>query len=100
MSCRDCGTIASSGPRSAAGSWECWKRPNRDRDKGFSGSDVPHHLVVTLLYELPRLRNNRILGTTLGGWKLGVLETAESGAPFTVITAAKPTKPFPPGRLR
>jgi hypothetical protein len=73
---------------------------NRRLDKGLSGSDVPHHLVVTLLYELPRLRNNRILGTTLGGWKLGVLETAESGAPFTVITAANTTNAFPAGSLR
>ena len=27
---------------------------NRRLDKGLSGSDVPHRLVVTLLYELPR----------------------------------------------
>jgi hypothetical protein len=73
---------------------------NRRLDKGLSGSDVPHHLVVTLLYELPRLRGHRILGTALGGWKVGVLETAESGAPFTVITAANTTNAFPAGSLR
>ena len=27
---------------------------NRRLDKGLSGSDVPHHVVVTLLYELPK----------------------------------------------
>jgi hypothetical protein len=73
---------------------------NRRLDKGLSGSDVPHHLVVTLLYDLPRLRGNRLLKTTLGGWKLGLLETAESGAPFTVITAANTTNAFPAGSLR
>ncbi len=73
---------------------------NRRLDKGLSGSDVPHHLVLTLLYELPRLRGNRLLKTTLGGWKLGVLETAESGAPFTVITTANTTNAFPAGSLR
>jgi hypothetical protein len=73
---------------------------NRRLDKGLSGSDVPRHLVVTLLYELPRWRGKRILGTTLGGWKAGVLETAESGAPFTVITAANTTNAFPAGSPR
>jgi hypothetical protein len=73
---------------------------NRRLDKGLSGSDVPHHLVLTLLYELPALRGNRLLKNTLGGWKLGVLETAESGAPFTVITTANTTNAFPAGSLR
>jgi hypothetical protein len=73
---------------------------NRRLDKGLSGSDVPHHLVLTLLYELPPLRGNRLLKNTLGGWKLGVLETAESGAPFTVITTANTTNAFPAGSLR
>ena len=73
---------------------------NRRLDKGLSGSDVPHHLVLTLLYELPPLRGNRLLKNTLGGWKLGVLETAESGAPFTVITSGNTTNAFPAGSLR
>jgi hypothetical protein len=73
---------------------------NRRLDKGLSGSDVPHHLVLTLLYELPQWRGNRILKTTLGGWKLGLLETAESGAPFTVIAASNTTNAFPAGSLR
>ena len=66
---------------------------NRRLDKGLSGSDVPHHLVLTLLYELPVLRGNRIVKTTLGGWKLGLLETAESGAPSLqqTATAVAPT---------
>jgi hypothetical protein len=73
---------------------------NRRLDKGLSGSDVPHHLVVTLLYELPQLRRKRLLKNTLGGWKLGLLETAESGAPFTVISASNTTNAFPAGSLR
>jgi hypothetical protein len=73
---------------------------NRRLDKGLSGSDVPHHLVLTLLYEVPQFRANRILKATLGGWKLGVLETAQSGAPFTVITTANTTNAFPAGSLR
>ena len=34
------------------------------------------------------------------GWKVGLLETAESGAPFTVITTANTTNAFPAGSLR
>ena len=71
---------------------------NRRLDKGLSGSDVPHHLVLTLLYELPRWRGNRVANSVLGGWKLGLLETAESGAPFTVITSANTTNASPPTR--
>jgi len=60
---------------------------HRNLDKGLSGSDVPHHVVATLLYELR-------------GWKIGVLETFMSGPPFTVIAAANTTNAFPAGSLR
>jgi len=60
---------------------------NRRLDKGLSGSDVPHQVVATLLYEIR-------------GWKVGLLETAQSGAPFTVITTANTTNAFPAGNLR
>ncbi len=48
---------------------------NRRLDKGLSGSDVPHRLVVTLLYEVRQFKGNRIVNSALGGWKVGVLET-------------------------
>ncbi len=73
---------------------------NRRLDKGRSGSDVPHHLVVTLLYAVPRFQGNRALNAAFGGWKVGLLETAQSGAPFTVITTANTTNAFPAGALR
>ncbi len=73
---------------------------NRRLDKGLSGSDVPHRLVVTLLYELPKLKAHKVLNTALGGWKAGLLETAESGPTFTVITSANTTNAFPAGSLR
>ena len=60
---------------------------NRRLDKGRSGSDAPHHAVVTLLY-------------SLRGWKLGLLETAESGPAFTVTSALNTTSVFPAGALR
>src|SRR5438552_113915 len=65
---------------------------NRRLDKGLSGSDVPHRFVATLLYEVHK--------GFLRGWKIGVLETAESGPTFNVITAANTTNAFPAGSLR
>jgi hypothetical protein len=73
---------------------------NRRLDKGPSGSDVPHHVVVTLLYELHRFKGNRLVNGALGGWKVGLLETYESGPAFTVITASNTTNAFPAGSLR
>jgi len=73
---------------------------NRQLDKGLSGSDVPHRLLLTVLYELPAFGKNRFSRGVLGGWKIGVLQTAQSGAPFTVITTANTTNAFPAGPLR
>lgn len=73
---------------------------NRRLDKGLSGSDVPHRLVFTLLYETPKLRGRRLLNTAFGGWKVGILENAASGPVFTVITTANTTNAFPAGPLR
>jgi len=73
---------------------------NRRLDKGLSGSDVPHRLVVTLLYEVPRFKNHRVVNGLLGGWKVGLLETAESGPAFTVITTANTANAFPAGSVR
>ena len=61
---------------------------HRDRDWAASGSDVPHHVVLTALYDAP------------GHWRIGVLETLMSGAPFTVVTTANTTNAFPAGPLR
>src|SRR5262249_6267515 len=73
---------------------------NRRLDKGLSGSDVPHHLVLTLLYEVRQFKSNRAVNAVLGGWKVGLLEPAQSGAPFTVITTANTPNAFPAGSLR
>jgi hypothetical protein len=73
---------------------------NRHLDKAVGGSDVPHHLVVTLLYEFRGLNGHDRLNRFIGGWKVGLLETYMSGAPFTVITTANTTNAFPAGPLR
>jgi hypothetical protein len=73
---------------------------NRRLDKGLSGSDVPQHLVATLLYEVQRFKSNRAVDAVLGGWRIGLLETYESGPAFTIVTASNTTNVFPAGTLR
>jgi hypothetical protein len=73
---------------------------NRCLDKGRSGSDVPHRFLLTFLYAVPTLRSNRFVNGALGGWKIGALETAQSGAVYTVVNVANTTNAFSAGPLR
>ena len=72
----------------------------RDLDWGRSASDVPNHFVLTVLYEVPSFSQNRFVNGALAHWRVGVLQTVMSGAPFTVITTANTTNAFPAGPLR
>ncbi len=72
----------------------------RDLDWARSASDVPDHLVVSALYRVPPISANRILGALVGEWNIGVVQTLQSGPPFTVITTANTTNAFPAGPLR
>jgi hypothetical protein len=73
---------------------------NRRLDKARSGSDVPQHIVASLLYDLHRFQGHRTLDAFLGGLRVGVLQTYESGPVFTVTTASNTTNAFPAGTLR
>jgi hypothetical protein len=73
---------------------------NRRLDKSLSGTDVPHRVVVSALYDTPSLKSNRLAGVILGGWKLGVFSTMQSGAPFTVVMTTNTTNAFSAGPLR
>jgi hypothetical protein len=73
---------------------------HRNLDKGASGSDVPHRFVGEMLYELPAFKNNPAVNRILGGWKVGLVETIESGPAFTVITSTNTTNAFPAGSQR
>ena len=74
---------------------------HRDLDWAPSGTDVPHHFVVTVLYEVPRFGGDPIArrGALAAGGS-ACSQTLQSGAPFTVITAANTTNAFPAGPLR
>jgi Carboxypeptidase regulatory-like domain/TonB dependent receptor-like, beta-barrel len=46
--------------------------------------DIRHVLTGTLMWDLPSMKNSgRFVSTLTGGWQLGTIVTATSGAPFT-----------------
>lgn len=73
---------------------------HRELDWARSASDVPDHLVVTVLYEVRPFSASRVLNAAFAHWRVGVLETLQSGPTFTVITSANTTNAFPAGPLR
>jgi hypothetical protein len=73
---------------------------HRNLDWAVSASDVPHHFVFTMLFEIPSVVGNRYLNAVIGHWNVGVLQTLQSGPPFTVLTTANTTNAFPAGALR
>jgi hypothetical protein len=52
---------------------------------GACDFDIRHVLSGTLMWDLPSLKNvSRFVSALTGGWELGTIVTATSGAPFTV----------------
>ena len=52
---------------------------------GACDFDIRHVLSGTFLWEVPSMKNSgAIVSTLTGGWQLGTIVTATSGAPFTV----------------
>ena len=51
---------------------------------GACDFDIRHVLTATLMWNLPSMKNgSRLLSTVTGGWELGTIVSAYSGAPFT-----------------
>jgi hypothetical protein len=73
---------------------------HRNLDWARSASDVPNHFVLTVLYEVPSFSRHRLLAAVVGRWRIGLLETLQSGPPFTVTTTANATNAFPAGAQR
>ena len=74
---------------------------NRGLDKSLSGSDIPHRAVISGVYELPFLRDSAgALANVLGGWKIGLIASFQSGPPFTVYNKSNTTNAFSAGPLR
>lgn len=60
---------------------------SRGANRSVSDFDIPHRLVLSYVYTLPRLTNkNALLRTVVGGWESSGLITLESGTPFSVMS--------------
>jgi hypothetical protein len=62
---------------------------NRAGDRGLSAFDRRHRVVVTYVYDLPKLKNNsnfgfKAVGQVLNGWQIAGTAAYQSGAPYTV----------------
>jgi hypothetical protein len=59
----------------------CWSC-----EKARASFDVPHHVVVNFLYQLPFDKAAHLPKRLTQGWTLWGIATASSGFPFTVLT--------------
>ncbi len=59
---------------------------DRHYDYGPGGLDRTHIFLVNFVYDIPFLKNsqNRVLKSTLGGWSLSGIVTAETGLPLWI----------------
>ncbi|MBV9266181.1 MAG: hypothetical protein JO061_08445, partial [Acidobacteriaceae bacterium] len=59
---------------------------NRAYDQGPSNFDRTHVFVANFVYDLPffRTTGNRLVKTTIGGWQLSGVVTAETGLPLQI----------------
>ena len=62
-------------------------RPSLNR--GFADWDVPHHLALNAVWDLPKPSTQMAVPRfLLSGWELGGIFTAQTGMPFTATIAA------------
>jgi Carboxypeptidase regulatory-like domain/TonB-dependent Receptor Plug Domain len=56
------------------------------REKAVSLIDRPNRFVLSSVYELPFMREQKgLLGNAFGGWQISGTYTIESGVPYTVV---------------
>ncbi len=78
---------------------------DRRADWGPSGNDIRHRVTFSTVYQLPigygkRWLSNGIAGQIVGGWTLGSIVVAQSGAPFSVTTNTNNTNSNSAGNQR
>lgn len=72
----------------------------RRLDKALSGADLRHRLAFSALYDIPFGKGrhwpirNAVLQTVAGGWSLGGIVEARTGAPYGVVEATNRLNAF------
>jgi hypothetical protein len=75
---------------------------NHHGDRGLSGFDVKHRLVLSSVWELPFGHGraldirNRVLDEVLGGWSAGYIAVVQTGQPYGVVELTNTTNAFSP----
>ncbi|MDX2181632.1 MAG: carboxypeptidase regulatory-like domain-containing protein [Bryobacteraceae bacterium] len=72
---------------------------DRQAEKGLSGNDVRHRMVMSGVYELPG-KNARGIGWLVGNWSLGAIVTLQGGSPLGFTVQNNNCNCFNPGALR
>jgi hypothetical protein len=57
-------------------------------DKGPSSLDIQHRFVSDVFYEIPGLKSNAALRWVTGGWQIGSIFSANTGAPLNVLQSS------------
>ncbi|HVU46001.1 MAG TPA: TonB-dependent receptor [Terracidiphilus sp.] len=64
---------------------------NRVRSRVIAGTDIPHRMTISGIYELPVARGrgffpnmNRVVDAVVGGWQVASIFTYQSGFPFNI----------------
>ena len=85
----------------AGGDGNGYQHPElRYLDKSYSGNDVRHRYIVSVVYDLPFGEgravslNNAVLNALAGGWGLGTITELRSGIPFGAIEQTNRTNTF------
>ena len=78
---------------------------NRRAEKDVASQDIPHNLIMSLLYQLPWGPGMRTLSSgpaskLLGGWSIGAVLTYQSGLPITTPSPASSDVPLFAGSIR
>ncbi len=59
-------------------------------NRAASGFDVPHRLVVTHSYDLPKFsKSNAFVTQVLGGWNLSGIAQTQAGSPVNIVSGAR-----------
>jgi hypothetical protein len=62
---------------------------NLRNTRGLSNFDIAHRMVISGLWEMPRLtRQNRFVRRVLGGWQQNGILSVETGIPLTIVSGA------------
>jgi hypothetical protein len=75
---------------------------NHKGDRGLSGFDVKHRLVLSSVWELPFGHgrafdiHNRVLDEIAGGWSAGYIAVVQTGQPYGVVELTNTTNAFSP----